>query len=265
MTNRSRLVFRFASAALLSTTLALATACGGPEEGTPAAAPLADTSAPGATGTASISGKITFEGPVPPAEMVKLSSDAACAGSHPNGMSREDLLVSPEKGLANVFVYVKEGIGGSYPVPSTPVVLDQRGCSYQPHVFGVRAGQPLEIVNSDDTTHNVHAISLKNTSFNLGMPMPNQRVRKTFPRPEVMVKFKCDVHGWMSSYAGVLPHPFFAVSGADGSFAIKDLPAGTYTIEAWHERMGTQSQKVTVGEQEQKSAAFTYGTPRAPA
>ncbi len=268
---------RLLGAAAFSAVLVLS-ACGGPKENAPvrpSSEPATQTpppggappptpataTAPGPTGTASISGKVTFEGTVPAAETVKLSSDAYCAGAHPKGMEKGDLVVSSDKGVANVFVYVKDGIAGSYPVPSAAVVLDQNGCAYRPHVFGLRAGQPLEIVNDDDTLHNVHAMAERNASFNVGMPVPHYKVVKTFAKPEVMVKFKCDVHGWMSAYAGVLPHPFFAVTGPDGSFAIKDLPAGTYTVEAWHERLGTQTQKVTVGGGESKSAGFAFRSP----
>jgi plastocyanin len=173
-------------------------------------------------------------------------------------MNKEEIVVGAGNGLANVFVYVKEGVSGTYPAPATPVVLDQKGCAYRPHVFGVMTGQPIDILNSDDTLHNVHAIPEVNKAFNQGMPVPGSKVSKSFTKPEVMVRIKCDVHGWMSSWAGVLPHPFFAVSGEDGSFTIKGLPAGTYVIEAWHEKLGTQTQKVTVGENEAKSAAFAF-------
>jgi plastocyanin len=214
--------------------------------------------AAGATGTASITGKITFDGEVPIAEKIKMTADAFCTKAHGSEVAKEDLVVGPDKGLQHVFVYVKEGIKGTYPVPTTPAQIDQQGCMYKPHVFGLVAGQPLEILNSDATLHNIHALPEKNEAFNLGMPVQGMKYTKKFDKPEVMVKIKCDVHGWMLSYAGVLPHPFFGVTGADGTFTIKDLPPGTYTVEAWHEKLGTQTQQVTVGDKEAKATTWTF-------
>ena len=195
---------------------------------------------------------------MPAAEKFKMSADAYCAKLHPGDVKKEDVVVGADKGLANVFVYVKSGISGTYPPPAAPAVIDQSGCTYHPHVFGMVAGQSLDIVNSDDTLHNIHSLPEKNEAFNLGMPVKGMKYTKKFDKLEVMVRIKCDVHGWMSAWCGVLPHPFFAVTAADGTYAIKDLPAGTYTIEAWHERFGTQTQQVTVGEKESKPVAFTF-------
>jgi Carboxypeptidase regulatory-like domain len=233
-------------------------AAGASKEG--AAAPAASAAGPvaGATGSASITGKIVFEGAVPAAEKFKMSADAFCAKSHPGDVSREDIAIGKDKGLANVFVYVKSGINGTYPAPAAAATIDQRGCTYHPHVFGMVAGQSLEILNSDDTLHNIHSLPEKNEAFNLGMPVKGMKYTKKFDQPEVMIRIKCDVHGWMSAYCGVLSHPFFAVTAADGTYTIKDLPAGTYTIEAWHEKLGTQTQQITVGAQESKPAAFTF-------
>jgi hypothetical protein len=121
---------------------------------------------------------------------------------------------------------------------------------YDPHVFGMQANQPLKILNSDETLHNVHSLPEKSTQFNLAMPFKGMELTKKFSKPEVMVKIKCDVHPWMAAYVGVLDHPFFAVSAADGAFQMPKLPAGTYTIEAWHEKFGTQTQTVALGEGE---------------
>lgn len=208
--------------------------------------------------TGTIAGKVTFDGTAPKPQTIQMAADPVCAKQAKTTQS-EAILVGAGNGLQNVFVYVKEGLGDrTFPPPSTPVVLDQKMCRYSPHVFGVQVGQALEIVNSDPTLHNVHALPKTNPEFNLGQPVQGMRTRRTFKQSEVMVPIRCDVHGWMSSYAGVLNHPFFAVSGADGAFTIKGLPAGSYTIEAWHERLGTQTQKVTVDEKRGASTAFVF-------
>jgi len=233
-----------------------ARAAKGSEAGAPASAPSG--AAPGAMGTSSILGKVVFEGPAPAREKFKMTADAYCAKQHPGEVEKEDVEIGPDKGLANVFVYVKSGISGTYPPPATPAVIDQKGCMYHPHVFGMVAGQSLDILNSDPTLHNIHALPEKNDPFNLGMPVQGMKYTKKFDRPEVMIHIKCDVHAWMSAYVGVVPHPFFAVSARDGTYTIKDLPAGTYTIEAWHERFGTQTRQVTVADKEAKTLGFTF-------
>ncbi|MBK9063565.1 MAG: carboxypeptidase regulatory-like domain-containing protein [Acidobacteria bacterium] len=273
----STLRFRFAPlcAAVLVGAAALA-GCGGNDDdedrpkssraaGAPkdAAAPAAASAAAagpaaGATGAASVTGKIVFDGAVPAAEKFKMSADAFCAKSHPGDVAREDVVIAADKGLANVFVYVKTGISGTYPPPTTAAVIDQKGCTYHPHVFGVVTGQNIEILNSDPTLHNIHSLPEKNEAFNLGMPVQGMKYTKKFDKPEVMVRIKCDVHGWMSAFCGVVAHPFFAVTAADGTYTIKDLPAGTYTIEAWHEKFGTQTQQVTVGATDSKAVPFTF-------
>jgi hypothetical protein len=158
-----------------------------------------------------------------------------------------------------VFIYVKKGLEGKkFPTPTQKVSIDQQGCTYHPHVFGMMAKQPLEIINSDNTLHNIHALPKSSSPFNLAQPKQGTRMTKTFDKSEVMVKIKCDVHGWMAAYVGVLDHPFYAVSDDKGGFTIKDLPAGSYEIEAWHEKYGAQTMKVTVGAADVKTADFTF-------
>lgn len=198
-----------------------------------------------------VTGKVVFEGSAPEASSLDLGADPTCLTLHPEGLKSEEWAINPDGTLKNVFVYVKEGLEGQlFTPPQEPVVLDQQGCRYTPHVFGLQTNQPLELVNSDSTLHNVHALPQANKEFNLGMPIPGMKMKKTFTTPEIMVKFKCDVHPWMSAYAGVLPHPFFSVSDEKGSFEIKDLPAGEYVIEAWHEKLGTQVRTVRIESQE---------------
>jgi plastocyanin len=187
-----------------------------------------------------------------------MSSDPLCMTEGKGTSNSEVLLVGPGNGLQNAFVYVKDGLGNrTFPAPKTPVVLDQQGCKYLPHVVGVQVGQPIEIRNSDPTLHNVHAVPKVNKEFNFGQPTKGMKTNKSFDTPEVMVPFRCDVHGWMNAYAGVLPHPFFAVSKNDGSFEIKGLPAGTYTIEVWHEQLGSQTSKVTIDAKAGATANFS--------
>ncbi|MBI4395242.1 MAG: hypothetical protein HY583_03485 [Candidatus Omnitrophica bacterium] len=205
-----------------------------------------------------ISGKVNFTGTPPVNEQISMNADPVCASLHSEPVYAETVLVNENGTLRNVFVYVKEGLESqTFPVPSESVTIDQKGCHYVPHVFGIQAGQTLEILNSDATLHNIHALPQKNKQFNLGMPIQGMKLTKKFEVPEVMAKFKCDVHPWMNAYIGVLAHPFFGVTGRDGTFEIKNLPAGEYTIEAWHEKYGVQEQKVTVAE-EPVNVEFTF-------
>ena len=233
-------------------TLPLLVACGGGEPTPPAATgaqpakpAAAAPAAPAAGATASIGGKVAFEGQVPPSEKVKVSADPKCLALHPQGLERQTIQVK-DGGLANVYVYVKSPVSGSYPAPSTPVVLDQTGCNYAPHIVALQVGQGLAIRNSDDTLHNIHPRPTANAEFNIGQPRKGMESTKTFDKPEVMIPVGCDVHPWMRSYISVAANPFFAVTGEDGTFSIKNLPAGEYEIEAIHEKLGKQTGKLTV-------------------
>ena len=213
-----------------------------------------------AADTASISGKIAFDGTAPKRKAIKTDADPKCAEMHADApLLAEEVVVNGNGTLKNVFVYIKGGLEGkTFETPKTPVEIDQEGCHYRPHVFGMMAKQPLKIVNSDDTLHNIHAMPAKSKEFNIGQPNKGMETTRTFAEPEVMVKFKCDVHPWMSAYVGVLNHPFYSVSGDDGTFTIKGLPAGEYEVVAWHEKYGEQTQKIKVGDGEAKTADFTF-------
>lgn len=205
-----------------------------------------------------IAGRVVFEGNPPAKAPVSLGSDPFCVAQHPSGLLFDTLVVNGG-GLENVFVYIKDGLGTYYfDTPTQAVTLDQRGCQYSPHVFGVQTGQPIVIGNSDATLHNVSAVANTNRGFNFGQPLPGLKETKTFTAPEVMVRFTCNVHQWMTAYAGVLEHPYFAVTKDGGQFTLRNVPAGTYTVEAWHEKLGTQSQSVTLAEKEQKPVTFTF-------
>jgi len=219
---------------------------------TTAAAPAA-----AAADGANVTGLVKFEGARPAVGNLQMSADPVCHQAHPAAVKAEDVVLGPGGELANVFVYVKD-YQGAVPAPSSPAVLDQKGCQYSPHVSGVQVGQVLQIKNSDPTLHNIHALAKVNKEFNVGQPVQGMVSEKKFDKPEVMLKFKCDVHSWMNSYMGVLPHPFYGVSSAAGTFNINNLPPGTYTLEAWHEKFGTQTQQITVGPKESKQVTFTF-------
>lgn len=202
-------------------------------------------------GSGSLRGSVRFTGQAPASEALQMTADPYCAANAGTGAVNESLVVNANGTLRNAFVYIKKGLEGrAYSVPSAPVVLDQQGCRYHPHVIGLQVGQVIEIQNSDSTLHNVHALPKASQEFNLGMPLKGMKIKKTFTAPEIGAKFKCDVHPWMSAYAGVVAHPFFAVTGDDGGFSLKGLPAGQYTLAVWHETLGEKEVPVTVGEGE---------------
>jgi plastocyanin len=249
--------------ALLIAALPLA-ACGGgekettaPPPGTAAPAAGAPAAGGGGKGTGSISGKITFDGTTPAPEKVKLSADPKCQGMHPQGLQKQSVRVS-NGGLADVFVWVKSGISGTYPAPSDAVLLDQKGCNYSPHIITVQAGQPLKIRNSDDTLHNIHPRPTVNQEFNIGQPRQGMESSHTFDKQEIMIPVGCDVHPWMRSYISVVGHPFFAVTKDDGTYEIKGLPAGDYEIEAVHEKLKAQTGKVSVKDGEAAKLDLAY-------
>src|SRR3989338_738079 len=215
---------------------------------------------PATGGSATVTAMVKFEGAAPARTKIKMDADPVCQQQHATAMQSEEVVVNGNGTLKNVFVYVKEGAAGPFPTPATPATLEQAGCWYRPHVFGLQANQPFDIINSDATLHNVNAKPTANTPFNIAQPVKGMKTTKKFAKPEVMVKFKCNVHPWMSAYAGVLDHPFFAVSDDQGMATIAGLPAGTYTLEAWHETYGTQTQSVSVADGETKTAEFTFKT-----
>lgn len=236
--------------------IACAAACGGKSDR------AADGPPPGAkrvdpTTASTLTGRVTFAGAAPASTPIDVTSDRVCADQNPNGITSEDIVVDGGA-LENVFVYVKDGFGNYYfDVPADGVTLDQRGCRYVPHVLGVRVGQPLTITNSDDAPHNVHMLGSANPRFNKGQALKNMADTKVFVKREVMIPVKCDIHPWMHAFLGVIDHPYFAVTRDGGRFELTNLPPGTYTIEAWHEKLGTETQQVTLGPKESKEITFT--------
>ena len=210
---------------------------------------------------AAITASVKFEGPVPPPAVIRIDGDPKCVAENDgmSGRSSESIVIGNNQALQNVFVYVKDGVGNyAFPIPAEPVVLDQQKCRYSPHVLGVRVGQRLSIRNSDPLLHNVRADGKINQPFNMSTPLQGVSFDRTFATREVMVPVRCDVHNWMSAFVGAMEHPFFGVSDADGRVALTGLPPGTYTIEAWHEQLGTRAEQVTVGAKEAKDVSFTF-------
>jgi hypothetical protein len=214
-----------------------------------------------------ITGKVAFDGTPPVAKKIDMSQDANCAAAA-GEKTTEEVVVTDGK-LANVYVYLKGGglEKFSYPVPSDPVVLDQQGCRYHPHVLGIQTQQTLKIVNSDPTTHNIHPSPKVNQEFNQSQAQGAPAIEKKFNRKELLIPVKCNQHPWMKASIGVLDHPYFAVSAKDGSYTIKNVPPGTYTITFWHETLGEQTASVTVAAKESKTQDMTYkaGAAAAPA
>ena len=255
-------MFRNYKAIALTILLASTAGCGSdssksPQPASPAAAPDAKKVDPGTA--AKVSGKVLFEGTPPQNAVINTGSDPACAEGGKAELKSESVVVD-SGGLQNVFVYIKDGLGNKYifETPTEPVKLDQKGCHYAPHVVGLRTTQPLEVINSDNTMHNVHGMPETNREFNQGQPVQGMKNSVTFTTPEVLIPFKCDVHSWMHAYIGVVSHPYFAVSGAGGTFELRTIPPGTYTIEAVHEKLGRQTQTVTLVEKDAKEITFTF-------
>ena len=247
--------------------LALATsiACGGGSNSSTSSEPASPAATPSGlkvdTATAGdVKGMVTIDGMPGKNEPIRMNADPVCVKQNSTPQFQEAFVVGSDgKSLGNVFVYVKDGLGNYiYDTPTEAAKIDQMNCRYHPHVFGMRVGQPLEILNSDPTLHNIHALPKGNKEFNTGQPIQGMKTTHTFEGKEVMVPFKCDVHGWMSAYVGVLDHPYFGTTAPDGRVVLGNLPPGTYTIEAWHEALGTKTVQVTIGAKESKDVSFTF-------
>ena len=237
--------------------------CGGDK---PAETAKTDASAPAGGGTATpdeanggtVTGKVSFAGDAPKMATLDMSAQPKCEAAHKGTpVKAQEVVVNGNGTLRNAFVWIKSGLPDKqWAVPSAAVTLDQNGCMYAPHVIGIVAGQNIEVKNSDPINHNIHPQPNVNPDWNESQSPGEPPKMKTFARQEVMIPVKCNVHPWMRSYIGVINHPFFSVTGDDGTYTIKGLPPGTYTIEMWHEKYGTQDQQVTVGAKESKTVDF---------
>ena len=208
----------------------------------------------------SITGTITFEGKAPKMKPLKVDADPICVANNEIAPKKEWLILDENKGVKNVLVFITEGLNIDYSPPEEPMVIDQKGCIYSPHVVGIMAGQQLDILNNDGTLHNIHALPKVNKEFNKAQPRSKKKLSVKFEKPEAPFKIKCDVHPWMGAYIGVFDHPCYSVSANDGTFEISGLNPGTYIIEAWHEKLGSQTVTVTV-EDSTATQDFTFKRP----
>jgi hypothetical protein len=207
---------------------------------------------------ATVKGVVKFEGAVPKPKLVNMASDPSCAKQHSSPVYAQEIVADTKGDLQNVVVFIAEGLGDrQFDSPPQPVTIDQKGCMYSPHVLAVRANQALHVVNDDPTAHNIHPTPANNREWNKAEP-PGTSLDESFAREEVAIPVKCNVHPWMHGYVAVFKHPYFAVTGKDGSFDLSGLPPGTYTIKAWHEKLGTVSQTVTIGGNETTEISFVF-------
>jgi plastocyanin len=210
------------------------------------------------TGTATLTGVVRFEGQPPKPKTINMAADPKCAKLHPSPVLLKDVLTDPQGGLQDAVIFVADGLSETTKEPpNQPVVIEQKGCMYEPHVLAMRTDQRLQIVNHDPTSHNVHPTPANNREWNKAQP-PGSKAEETFSREEIAVPVKCNIHPWMKGYVAVFKHPYFAVTPKDGTFELRNLPPGTYTIRAWHEQLGSSTQKVTVAANERKVINFVF-------
>lgn len=208
---------------------------------------------------ADVHGVVLFKGPRAAAKSIDMSEDPACVKAHKGRAMDESMLVGKGGALENAFVYVESGLEGlHFAVPAEPAQIDQTGCWFRPRMVGVQVGQQLRVINSDPVTHNIHPMAQMNREWNHSMGPGDPPILRRFVKSEVMIPVKCNIHSWMHAYIGVLDHPYFAVTKADGSFDLPNLPPGTYTITAWHEKLGTQHTTVTVAASGKVAADFAF-------
>ncbi|HVB88156.1 MAG TPA: carboxypeptidase regulatory-like domain-containing protein [Candidatus Dormibacteraeota bacterium] len=227
--------------------------CGNSASNKPLAPPVDPATA------ATITGTVTFAGTPPVLKPIDMSAAPACVKANPTPVVPPEVVTGPNDALANVVVYVKSGLGNyRYPTPQNPIVLDQTNCMYTPHVVALMVGQPFSVANSDPTMHNVHVMARHNRQWSSSQPVGSVPLKSTFERPEFAIPVLCNIHPWMRAYVFAFDQPYFAVTSTDGTFAIKNLPPGTYTIEAWHEPHQTLDQTVTVDPKQSKAITFTF-------
>lgn len=260
---------KIAAAGVLLGIAAMAAFCAGcgssssaPETAAPLLTTLNPNGKPVDTGVAgSVTGMILLNGTPPKPKVISMAAVQSCKKQHAdNPATSEDVVPGDGGTLQNVVVYLKGDFTAyTFDVPQTPATLDQSGCQFQPHVVALMTGQALDVASSDKTSHNVNAMAKTNSPWNHTLP-PNvqQPYRQSFAHPEVPIPVKCNIHPWMKAYIAVFDSPYFAVTGQDGSFTLKNVPPGTYTLTAWHETYGTQEQSITIGPHENKSVMLSF-------
>jgi len=211
----------------------------------------------------SIDGTVKYDGPLPHSKLIHMDADPVCYTVNKGNVQSSSIIVGNNNTLGNVFVYIKSGLAKTiYPPPTDVVVINQAGCNYSPHVMGVMVGQKINFLNPDGTLHNVHAMCQVNPEFNASMPEFRKEMQISFDKPEFMFQIRCDVHPWMQAWMAVMSHPFFAVTGSNGKYEIKNLPVGTYEIEAWHEKLKDKTVTVTVTDHSAQKVDFTFSEPK---
>jgi plastocyanin len=247
----------------LSCAMAMLASCSGTQKKEPTAAPK-QAAQPSyfkvdATTAGVLTGKIKFTGKKPAPTRIDMSEDPACLEAHHGKAYDESFVVNPNGTLSNVFIYLKSGLEGKkFEVPAPPVVIDQNGCWFHPRVVGIQTGQILQVTNSDPVTHNIHPLAQINREWNHSQGQGDAPLARRFIKPEVMIRVKCNIHSWMRAFIGVVEHPYFAVTGSDGTFEIPNVPPGNYVIEAWQEKLGTQEQNITLKPSRKIETSFTF-------
>ena len=210
----------------------------------------------------SIQVQVGYNGTAPAAKTINMSGTAACAALHTGPVEEQTVQVANGR-LANAVVYIKSGLGNrAFAAPSAPVVIDQKGCLYDPRVVAVMVGQPLQFRNSDQEAHNVHGRPKEVDSWNFLMSRPNSTRDVTFDKPEVGIPVSCDVHPWMRAYVSVFDNPYFAITPSDGTVTLKSVPPGDYVVAVWHETLGTLVKPVTVAPSGSAAVQITYQQPQ---
>ncbi len=206
-----------------------------------------------------VTGKVVFSGKAPATKTVDMTEEPKCSGQHPGPVLEKPVALNKNGTLANVFVYIKEGLDGkTFEPPKTPAVMDQKGCWFEPRVLGIQVGQPFEVTNSDPVTHNIHPRAHVNREWNQSQAEGTPPLQRKFSQREIMIRVKCNIHSWMHAFIGVVDNPYFAVTGSDGAFELKNVPPGEYTIEAWQEELGSAVQQVTVPASGKAEVTFTF-------
>lgn len=207
-----------------------------------------------------VSGSVRYAGAKVNAVVIDMDQDPECVRLYQAGPRKEQtVVVNPDGTLGNVFIYLKSGLEGkSFESPKVPVTIDQKGCWFAPRVLGMQAGQTLQVTNSDPVTHNIHPMAQVNREWNQSQAPQETPILRRFAKPELMIPVKCNVHKWMRAWVGVLDHPYFAVTGKDGSFELKNVPPGSYTVAAWHEKLGLKIEAVTIGAGAKQNVNFNF-------